>query len=903
MMFARKLAICFVGIGVILFMSLGTVYAQRVFPQQTAKKLADPQRLGVEGVNLQISERQEMKIKLPAHQQKLSTDLLWLVDQRYLPPATRLNDHLAAMAKLGQYRIPDSENHTDHIAKHLVYAYIRLIPPASFSILDGKVVSITDRDERRLLAAAWMRIEQLDLLAQLPAVRSIRTVMPPFRNTGSMNSEGDAIHRADQARSAYGQGGGGIDLGIISDGVDNRASAQASGDLPADGAGLTVLSNALGGDEGTAMLEIVHDLAPDAGLFFHDAGANIIAFQTAIDNLVASGCTVICDDISWITEPFFEDGAVAAHLTSVLGANNLVYVKSAGNNGQNHYQGDFFPLLGNPTIHDFNEGGTHPPHLYVNIPNGSNLSAVLQWDDAFGASDNDYDLFLFSFASGAIVASSEARQNGNDDPLEVLSYQATAVTAGDFALVVSKFSGNAKTLEVFIYPQDNSAIYANNLKPADAVFGHAAVEEAIAVGAIGAEDPGNDDIRSYSSQGPSTIRIPAAQTRAKPDIAGIDGVSVTGAGGFPSTFFGTSAAAPHVAAIAVLLWGEIPDSSDTVIRDYVLNSAVDLGAPGFDTVFGAGRADALNAFTANLMAGAPEITPGGGIYNAPQTVTMTTATVNAQIYYTLNGADPTESDSLYSGPVDITESSTVKARAFRTGYNPSPVTTEEYHIFLGVVVDVKAWLEGAYDLIGDTMRTTLLENSGLPLNQPYSGAPWNYPGIESVAAIPAGVVDWVLLELRKVPTGPADAVRAAFITSDGTVVDLDGFSPVAFEFEVDNDGHHIILRQRNHLAIMSSVPVILTTSTPQYDFTFSQMQAYGLNAMKEIATGVYAARSGDGNSDGAVDILDKNLIWQVQNGTPWSYDKFGDFNLDLLIDDVDVTLFWQPNNGTASQVP
>ncbi|MCB0297111.1 MAG: cell surface protein, partial [Calditrichaeota bacterium] len=101
------------------------------------------------------------------------------------------------------------------------------------------------------------------------------------------NSEGDAIHRADQARSAYGQGGGGIDLGIISDGVDNRASAQASGDLPADGAGLTVLSNALGGDEGTAMLEIVHDLAPDAGLFFHDAGTNIIAFQTAIDNLVA----------------------------------------------------------------------------------------------------------------------------------------------------------------------------------------------------------------------------------------------------------------------------------------------------------------------------------------------------------------------------------------------------------------------------------------------------------------------------------------------------------------------------------------------------------------------------------------------------------------------------------------
>lgn len=68
-----------------------------------------------------------------------------------------------------------------------------------------------------------------------------------------------------------------------------------------------------------------------------------------------------------------------------------------------------------------------------------------------------------------------------------------------------------------------------------------------------------------------------------------------------------------MAAIAALLWGEIPDSSDTVIREYVLNSAVDLGAPGFDTIFGAGRADALNAFTANLMAGAPVITPGGDL--------------------------------------------------------------------------------------------------------------------------------------------------------------------------------------------------------------------------------------------------------------------------------------------------
>jgi len=79
---------------------------------------------------------------------------------------------------------------------------------------------------------------------------------------------------------------------------DNRADAQATGDLPADGAGLTVLHDVEDDDEETVMLEIVHDMVPNAELFFHDAGSNVIAFNPAIDALVSAGCRILCDDMA-----------------------------------------------------------------------------------------------------------------------------------------------------------------------------------------------------------------------------------------------------------------------------------------------------------------------------------------------------------------------------------------------------------------------------------------------------------------------------------------------------------------------------------------------------------------------------------------------------------------------------
>ena len=166
-----------------------------------------------------------------------------------------------------------------------------------------------------------------------------------------------------------------------------------------------------------------------------------------------------------------------------------------------------------------------------------------------------------------------------------------------------------------------------------------------------------------------------------------------------------------------------------------------------------------------------------------------------------------------------------------------------------LVANVKAFLQGPYS--GSAMLTGLNTAGIIPPAQPYSVAPWSYAGTESVASIPAGVVDWVLVELR---TGTAAATkvatRAAFIKSNGAVVDLDGTSAVGFA-GVSAGSYYIVLRHRNHLAAMSAAPVALTTTSAVYDFTTGLDKYYGGSA-KEVATGTFGLWAGDVTANGIV---------------------------------------------------
>jgi hypothetical protein len=207
---------------------------------------------------------------------------------------------------------------------------------------------------------------------------------------------------------------------------------------------------------------------------------------------------------------------------------------------------------------------------------------------------------------------------------------------------------------------------------------------------------------------------------------------------------------------------------------------------------------------------------------------------------------------------------------------------------MSVLVNTKVFLQGPYS--SGSMSTTLNTSGYIPLSQPYGGTPWNYSGTESVAGIPSGVVDWVLVELRTgtPPTMTTMARRAAFVKSNGSVVDMDGTSQVSFD-GVAAGSYYIVVWHRDHLAIMSANPVALSSSSSLYDFTTAQAQAYGTDPMADLGDSKYGLILGDANGDGIVDATDRSSAWNDRLQTGY---KNSDVGLDGIVDASDRSEIW-----------
>jgi subtilisin-like proprotein convertase family protein len=470
---------------------------------------------------------------------------------------------------------------------------------SAFAQLAGLGIAVEASSQAMRALQAWVPADRVDDVARLPAVRSIGLPDYAVPRTGSVTSAGDAIHRADEVRrrfAAQGIDGSGVRIGVISDGVSNRAQVAASPyfDLPTN---ITIDPARPGnGNEGTAMLEIIHDLAPEASLYFSGPTTSI-EMSNAIDWMVSQGVNVIVDDFAFYAEPFFADGPLAQAVANAV-ARGVTYVTAAGNDAQSHYQAPYVQgsSSGAGFWHNFGGGDID---LTVTIPAGETLEVVLQWSDPFGGSGNDYDLYLFRPFSNDILAQSDRHQTGTQSPWEFLSYTNASSNPLTADLTINRFSGAGRELELFLF----GASSQEYVTAADSIFGHAAVPAVLSVGAINAADSGHDDIAPYSSRGPSTIYTNfAAQTRTQRDSldgAGIDGVQtkVGQLGHFSTTFLGTSAAAPHVAAIAALLLDANPSLTPAAVAAALRDTAVDLTGhgSGFDSTSGFGRFDALDA--------------------------------------------------------------------------------------------------------------------------------------------------------------------------------------------------------------------------------------------------------------------------------------------------------------------
>ena len=434
-------------------------------------------------------------------------------------------------------------------------------------------------------------------------------------------TQGDVTHNAAAARSTFGMNGTGVKIGVLSNGVANLKISQSLGALGS----VNVLSGAQGsGDEGTAMLEIIHALVPGAQLYFATAGGGSANFANNIRRLRAAGCDIIVDDVIYLAESPFQDGqtslfpatgGVIAQAVNDVTAAGAMYFSSAGNQGNltdntaSVWEGDFKDggNATNPLAPSLGRVHAYPNGQLFNVITISGTPAFLFWSDPLGASTNDYDLYVVNSTGTGVIAASTGFQDGTQDPIEFVGSQPSGAR-----IVIVKFAGAGRFLHLDTFGGGIGFVTTGQ------THGHSAGAAAFSVAATPAGVPlgpapnpigpfpnpfnSSNTVERFSSDGPRRLFFKGDGTpftpgnfsstggilRQKPDITAADGVSVTGVGGFPTTFFGTSAAAPHAAAIAALIKSANPSFTNDQIRTALISSAVDIESPGVDRNSGAG---------------------------------------------------------------------------------------------------------------------------------------------------------------------------------------------------------------------------------------------------------------------------------------------------------------------------
>ena len=270
-----------------------------------------------------------------------------------------------------------------------VYIYASTLSPAMLGTLRQHGVHVLRSDAQFAMVYAAMPLDALEAVAALPFVRCIGLPAYSVRRTGSVTSEGDTVMRADLVRTTLDVTGKGVKVGIIADSLCDPATSSTSGDLPAT---ITIVNGQDGcadpdpRDEGRALAEIIHDLAPGADLLFRTGFPTSLDFIAAVRELTAAGAQVIVDDIGFFNEPVFEEGPVAQAVRQAI-QQGVVFVSAAGNDAQRHYQGlftEFAPNDGEPRCQSPRlwRWGHTPRPPYCRERYGGDLSAMgqsLRW--------------------------------------------------------------------------------------------------------------------------------------------------------------------------------------------------------------------------------------------------------------------------------------------------------------------------------------------------------------------------------------------------------------------------------------------------------------------------------------------------------------------------------------------
>jgi hypothetical protein len=463
----------------------------------------------------------------------------------------------------------------------------------------------------------WLPVSQLSAATASAELHSIRAAIPHTRS-GAVTSQGDFVQHSDVVRSANSLTGAGVTVGVLSDSYDcyavyaaNNVPAAGSagyanngfpataatdistGDLPSTVKVLEEAEAGQGGcmnygsptnlpfgDEGRAMLQIVHDVAPGAGLAFYTAENSEADFANGIGKLAASvaaggaGAKVIADDVGYYDEPFFQDGIVAQAIDTVE-AQGVAYFSAAGNDGALAYDNtapsfntlsSSAPNSGEYLLNfDASGAGTTaflPVQIASLIP-GEFVAIVVEWDQPYVTGATPVNGVVTSTGATSHIDVCITGASGNDEIIDYAGNPATCsganATGSDSyqALIIgnpANATGNtaAETLDIVVGLADGTAApgrikvvieddgAGSKILPSQDIGGptlqgHPGAAGAAAVGAAFYYNTPACGLtpamlESYSSEGGAPIlfdtagaRLATPVVRQKPDFVGPDG--------------------------------------------------------------------------------------------------------------------------------------------------------------------------------------------------------------------------------------------------------------------------------------------------------------------------------------------------------------------------------------------